>query len=184
MSRVIRGDKRVLAGEVVDAKADADRIRAEANEEAKAIRKAAEDDAARVRALASAEGDAAARAEAAAVIARAQARRDALLLEAESALAQLGAEAARRIVNAELTLAPERIRDVVRGVLDKAKRAREVIVRVHPDDAPLVASLESVRIEEDASLARGDCVLHTELGELDARIEVQIAALDRALRDS
>jgi type III secretion protein L len=38
-------------------------------------------------------------------------------------------------------------------------------------------------VREDAALARGDAVVETEAGRVDARVETQLAALARALED-
>lgn len=187
MSRVIRGGKaKVVAAEVVDARERAEQILAEAREKAEAIERAAEAEAGAIRERAAREGAEAGRAEAAATIARAEARRQALLDEAEGALGRLAAEAARKVVRAELALAPERVRDIARDLLDRVRRARELRVQVAEADAERVRPLlpERATLEVSAELAPGDVVLRTEVGELDARIDVQLAALERALIDS
>ncbi len=92
--------------------------------------------------------------------------------------------AARRIVGEELVLAPERIVTIVREVLERARRARTVTVRVHPADAGALRRAfgeEGALVEEDPSLERGGCVVATELGELDARLEVKLEELARAM---
>jgi flagellar biosynthesis/type III secretory pathway protein FliH len=138
-----------------------------------------------VRRAARAEGEASATAAVAARLFEAERRRDAALGEAERDLAKLALAAARRIVGDELTLAPERILDIVREALDRARRARRIVVRVHPDDAATLRALADgalpYAIEEDPAIARGGLVLETELGEVDARIETKLAALEKAL---
>jgi len=76
-------------------------------------------------------------------------------------------------------------------VLTRARRARDVVVRLHPDDAAILeraapdvaarAGRASFTVKADASIERGGCVVETDLGELDARIDVQLDALARAL---
>ena len=107
---------------------------------------------------------------------------DAALAAAEKELGTLALAAAKRILGEELSIAPDRIGAVVEGVLTRARRARSIKVRVHPDDVAALRKLHaSLSIEPDPSLTRGGCVVETDLGELDARLEVQIAALARAL---
>lgn len=184
MSRVIRSDR---AGEALIPAAVAD-----ARERASAL-------------LAQTEREIAQRAESALAAARAQARaelaaellalaeaRDRMLAAESAQLAQLGLALARRIVGEELALRPERVRDLCAELLARVRRARQVSLRVHPDDralletqlAALRASAElagALHIESDPALARGDCVVVSDVGVLDARIDTRLEALGRAL---
>jgi len=187
MSRVIRGGKaKVVPADVVEAKENAGAILDEARTDAEAIVEAATKEAEAIRERARARGEAEGRAEAAALLARAEARRHALLTEAEGALGTLAVEAARKVVRAELTLAPERVADIARDLLDRVRRARELRVQVGPTDAERVRALlpAHATLEVVDTLTAGDVILVTEVGELDARIDVQLAALERALTDS
>ena len=72
----------------------------------------------------------------------------------------------------------------VRTVLERARRAKRVRVRVHPSDLAHLEGAEwaaGASIEGDAELTPGDCVVETELGTLDGRVQTQLAALDEAL---
>lgn len=187
MSRVIRGGKaKVVAAEVVEAKESAAEILEQARAKAAAIVEAAQAEADTLRERARVEGAEAGRAEAAALLAQTHARRQALLEEAEAALGTLAAQAARKVVRAELALAPERVADIARDLLDRVRRAREIRVRVAAADAERVRPLlpAHAHLEVSDALQPGDVVLETEVGELDARIDVQLAALERALSDS
>lgn len=187
MSRVIRGGKaKVVPADVVEAKESAAEILERARAEAAAIIAAATEEAEAVRQRAHAEGTEAGRAEAAALVVRAERRRQALLDEAERALGTLAAEAAKKVVRAELSTAPERVADIARELLKRVRRARELRVQVAAEDTERVRPLlpSHGTLEIDDALAPGDVVLVTEVGELDARIDVQLAALERALSDS
>lgn len=185
---MIRGSsappRSVVPGEVFDAREDAERILVEAREEAERLRAAAREDASAAREKARAEGFAQGRAEAAALLLEARRIRDDALAGAERDARSLALAAARRIVGEELRLAPERIVAIVGELLERARRAREVRVRVHPDDATTLGAAKlaaSVRVIGDASIERGGCVVETDLGELDARVEVQLRAIASAL---
>ncbi len=195
MSRVIRGGggpRGVVPREVYDAREEARRIVEDARAQAEAIVEAAEQDAERIRREARDAGRGDGRAEAAALLAEAAGLRDRSLREAERETARVAIAAARRIVGEELAIAPERIVAIVGETLGRARRAGEVTVVVHPDDARTLRSMHDRVVEragrplrfgirEDDSLTRGGCIVQTELGELDARIEVQLEALARAL---
>ncbi len=189
MSRVIRGgagERRVVPGEVFDARAEADRTVADARTEAERIVAEARREADAVREEARRAGRAEGEEDAARALLEATRARAHIDSGTERAVVELAMAAARRIVAEELSLAPERIRAIVDDVLARARRAHRITVRVHPDD---VAGLSGIgardgleaSIEADASIARGGCVVTTDLGELDARIEVRLAALEKAL---
>ncbi|MDH5490951.1 MAG: FliH/SctL family protein [Myxococcales bacterium] len=185
---MIRGDTgtgRVLSAEIVDAKLEAMQILERAEQQAAQILERAEEQAAQIEAGARAAGLREGRAQAAGLLLRAERARSQRLSEAEREIVQLGLAAAGKIVRAELALAPEKIREIVGAVLARARRARSVILRVHPDAAAQVRELldGSAKIELDPSLEPGDCVVSSELGELHAGVETQLEALERALLD-
>ncbi len=104
-----------------------------------------------------------------------------MLEEAESSVAAIAVAAARKVVAEELSLRPEHIRAIVGAALERVRRASRVRVRVHPSDAAHLV-LSDVPVVEDESIERGGCVVESELGDVDARLEVRLAAIERALR--
>lgn len=79
---------------------------------------------------------------------------------------------------------------LVAALADEAVRElvpdRPVAVRVHPDQAEAVAQrlapfAERVAVEADADLPPSGCVLVSHLGRIDAGLETQLAAIERAL---
>ena len=188
LSRVIRGSgppaRSVVPAEVYDAREEAERILREAHDAAETLRANAIRDAARDKSEARAQGRAEGRAEAANLLLEAARARDRVLTEAERDTKTLALAIAKRVIGEDIQLAPARIEQIVGELLGRARRAREVVVRVHPDDAEALAGATlppSVRVAVDESLTRGGCVVHSELGELDARVEVQLAAIAHAL---
>ncbi len=185
MGRVIRADRAgpaVIAAEVADATA-----------QARAILERARAQAEQIAAAARVEGRAEGRAElAAGLLAQAQ-ERERALQALEPQAVELALLAARRIVGQELSVRPAAVAEMVVPLLRRLRRARQVTLRVHPDDGAalepclraLCAQAElaaGVQLEHDPTLERGDCVVQSELGSLDARIETQLQALARALR--
>jgi flagellar biosynthesis/type III secretory pathway protein FliH len=68
-----------------------------------------------------------------------------------------------------------------------------VVLRVHPDDIAAVeqtrpnwsqriAAAAEVHLVADDSVGRNGCVVETPAGRLDARLQTQLDALERALR--
>jgi flagellar assembly protein FliH len=97
---------------------------------------------------------------------------------------------AERLLGEELALAPERIRALARQVLEEAAGARHAIIVAHPRDAGELRSglgslgslLDSVGIEDDDRLNRGQIRVETELGVIEADLRGQLERLATQLR--
>lgn len=105
-------------------------------------------------------------------------------------LAWLATVVAERVLGAEISLAPEKIIDVVRQAVHVLPASeRHIRVVLHPDDAALVrdhrsGSEESWLIVEDRALDRGDCRLESEHSRIDARLRSRLATVvDAVLGD-
>jgi flagellar assembly protein FliH len=183
MARVIRGPgptSRVVPGVVVDAREEARRILAAARDDAQALLAAARDESAAIRESAHRSGLERARAELATELLAASQARDGAIASAEREVQTLALVAARRIIGEEIALTPARIAEIVADVLSRARRARSLEVRVHPDDLVALATAPlgaSVRLTGDPEIARGGCVVVSELGTLDARVDVQLETM-------
>ena len=105
--------------------------------------------------------------------------------QVEHELLALAVALARQIVRRELKSDPTQIIGVIRDALAALPvAAREVRVRMHPDDAAVVrrhlAPTESERawqIVEDPVMARGGCEVVSATSRIDARIETRLAAM-------
>ena len=92
---------------------------------------------------------------------------------------------AERLLGEELEQSPERIRALARQALKEAAGARQAVIVAHPRDAAelkagligLGAMLDSIGIEEDARLSRGQLRVETELGVIEADLKGQLERL-------
>jgi len=91
---------------------------------------------------------------------------------------ELALALAEKILHARIEVEPELICSVVTGALRRLASNEPVVVEVNPDDAELVrTTVDDSRIDVVAErrVARGGCVIRTAEGELDARLEEQLA---------
>jgi len=103
---------------------------------------------------------------------------DALQQDMARALAVSATHLARQVVRTELATRPELAGIVAQEALDTLlMSARQITVRVHPDDHPLVAqgaaetiAARGARLVSDASIARGGCLVESDIGVVDASI--------------
>lgn len=186
---------RRIDGAVFDAAAQARGLLAAAEADAARIRASAEGERERLRADALAEGRAEGLGRAAAALACAAAERDRRLAALAPEVAALAVDVARRVLGRELAQDPAAVVDLAARALAQARERREVVLRVSPEDAALVRGAEGrlaallarapgLVVREDASLERGGVVVETEAGRIDARVEAQLAAMERALAEA
>lgn len=207
MSKVLRGGappkvsgteesaeraRAVIPGAVFDAEREATRILTDARAEAAGLLEAAQAEAEALRSTAAARGEAEGRQAAVAILAAAEAARARLQGDAEADIARLALQIARKVVVGELSQSDAAIGRIVAQALQSARLGRAVVVRIHPDDAQglqerfpvLLAAAgrsEGLVLRPDPSLGRGDCVVDSELGTIDARLDTQLEAIERAL---
>ena len=86
---------------------------------------------------------------------------------------------ARQVLRTELGTQPALVHAVATEALNAVlMSARQVLVRVHPDDLPLVAEgagealqARGARLQADPSIQRGGCSVESDAGTIDATIE-------------
>lgn len=107
----------------------------------------------------------------------------------EQALVALMLELARRMVQQELAADPVKVLGVVRDAISHlAQPARTPRVRLHPDDARIVAEhlaedpeMAEWQIVPDRKLMPGDCIVESESARVDARLDTRQAQLAQRL---
>ncbi len=113
--------------------------------------------------------------------------------ELETELVELALAVARRIVSREIRMAPETVAGIVRQALNRLEHADRITIRLNPDDLKLLSELSPPLIsgraeagrtvlEADAGITRGGCLIETDSGEVDARIERQFQVVEEAFR--
>jgi flagellar biosynthesis/type III secretory pathway protein FliH len=148
----------------------------------------------------------------AAVADLAEARRDALLrvsgavetLRAQAAhlgeqaradALEIGFVVARALLEAEVRQSPQAVFQLVRQAVRRAGESRCIAVRLSPEDAAAVGTdagrvaidapaTARVELVADPTLGRGDCVVETDFGKVDGRLETRLAELRRALDEA
>jgi type III secretion protein L len=89
----------------------------------------------------------------------------------------------------------ELVRRVVKNALSVVRSQKQVTVRVAPDQAAAVKeqlndilkpypSIGMVDIVADGRLTRGGCILESDIGSVDASVEIQLEAIRRAIAKS
>jgi len=196
MGHLVKAFGPVVPAAALDVGARLQALVAEAERQAAALVAAARAEADAIRAEARRAGEAEGRARAEAEILEAQlaARSEAERVRAEAlpGARALAARMAQKIVGRVVELDPRAMAEIAAQALAAARaRAGLVVLRVHPEDRAsieaqrpqLVARLAKaveLRLVADPTVSRYGCIVDSPAGRLDARLETQLAALERA----
>jgi flagellar biosynthesis/type III secretory pathway protein FliH len=187
MARVIRAQrtgKPVIPAALYDAQLEAAEIRQRAHSDAEQIRSAAH-----------AQGYAAGEAAAARQLFDLAAVQAELGKRAERDATQAALLVAGQLLGVTLQSEPDKILALLRPHLARMRRAQRLVLRLHPDDAawlqahpgPLTELREqytlasSLELRSDPTITRGGCVVESNIGDLDARVETRLTLLASAL---
>lgn len=182
-----RKDIRVMKGGVVREVQAVQNYLRQACQEARQIVASAAEDVQKAQLEARETGRAEAFAELFDELKRARNEYDRLMSGAEADMIELAFQIARQIIGHSIEVDSGVLRDIVAKSLVHVRGKRQIVVFVHPEDLPKIEVLRHELAQEvegaalyfggDAQVERGGCVIETESGRLDARLEVQLNVL-------
>ena len=105
---------------------------------------------------------------------------------AERDLVKLALEIARKVVQREVTTDPDIVLTLVRVALERLHPRAVAKVLLHPEDfeyvnarRPELSHGSTLELIADVSIGRGGCLVQSEHGDMDARLEQQFASIER-----
>jgi flagellar assembly protein FliH len=112
--------------------------------------------------------------------------RASVMAELERDAAELALRLAEQILAGVLEVQPERVLDVARNALRHLTDRRRVTLVVNPGDLELVSDcvnqlqselggIEHLGVQSDRRVARGGAIARTDIGDIDAGIDTQLA---------
>jgi type III secretion protein L len=127
-----------------------------------------------------------------AAITEVNAARDRYLAESEPELVRLAVRIAHKIIGEELRTHPEAIVNIARECLQGLRRERSLTLRVPPADVDLIRDRirllsqsagreRSIEVVADPDISPGGCIVESEYGVIDARLETQIRCMEEIL---
>jgi type III secretion protein L len=128
-----------------------------------------------------------------AAVQEANAVRDRRLADSEPELVRLAVRIAEKIIGEELRLNPQAILSIARQCLQWLRRERSLMLRVSPAELSLLReSIDSLRevagphrsieVIGDPGIGPGGCIVESEYGVIDARLETQIRSMEEILQ--
>ncbi len=115
------------------------------------------------------------------LLAEAKRKREKAVRDLEIQIVELAVLIAERVIGKSLEAAPEAVLDIVREAMSHIVSGETVVLKVSEDDLPAIneryeewlglsGNAREFRIEADRRLRRGDCLIETEGGIVDAVI--------------
>jgi type III secretion protein L len=111
--------------------------------------------------------------------------------ETERDLLRLAVRLAEKIIGREIETDKKTLNEMVAAALQNARQQEKLTVRVNPSDLSLIEEerekfLPSTRARfidfvADPRVSSGGCLIESEVGTIDARLETQLRVLERAL---
>src|SRR5215203_5257977 len=181
---------KVVKNQIVSAQREAARILEEAEEFAAAVRREAQKEAENLKAQAYLEATENALTEFERNLVESREIREKVWRETEKDLLRLAVRLAERIVGREIEKDDKTIVEIISTALQNARQQEKLTVRVNPKDLPTIEKqterFSSGRIQfidfvADPRVASTGCLIESEVGTIDARLETQLRVLERAL---
>jgi flagellar assembly protein FliH len=113
----------------------------------------------------------------------------------EKQVVDLALAIARKVVCREIEMDKEVVMCVAREAFAKVDDAVKIKIKMSPSDlqfidetkyqlSDLIDNIDNVTLEAEENIQRGGCILETNLGEIDARIEKQLQAVEESFRNT
>ena len=111
----------------------------------------------------------------------------------EQEVVELALAIARKVICREIEVDKEVVVCVAREALSKVENPGNVKIKMNPSDlqfinetkyqlSELIGNIDNVTIEPVKNIRSGGCIIETNLGEIDARIEKQLQAVEESFR--
>ncbi|MCG5250710.1 flagellar assembly protein FliH [Brevibacillus agri] len=131
-------------------------------------------------------------AEARAILEQAYSSKQQIIAEAEPFLVELALEIAKKIIGQELQQNPEQVLEIAKKALRRSRVHGEITICVNhnyfhyvsehrPQLLALLEGQAELSIYPDYTIADGGCVIRTQLGSVDARVDTQLEEIKQAL---
>jgi len=189
--KVLISSQKVLKREVFEKAQEARDVVSVAQERARQILEEAHREKEAIREQAREEGKAEGLAEWNRILVDTSRRAEELTKSWEETMLRLSVRVAEKIVGEQLRLHPDTIVEIVREVLKNVRPGKRLTIQVNPSEAPRVRAridrlreglgTSEIEIVAASSVPAGGCMIDSELGIIDARLETQLKCLEDIL---
>ena len=112
----------------------------------------------------------------------------------ESEVVELALAIARKVICREIATGKQSVVAVAREALRQVEHPGKIKIKMNPDDlqaaneagyefSSLTENMKAVSVETETGISAGGCVIETDCGEIDARIDKQLQAVEAAFHN-
>ncbi len=116
-----------------------------------------------------------------------------IYLDAEKKAVNLALAIAKKIVCHEIATNKEVVLNVVKKAVKKVVDHGKIMIKISPSDLQFIKNfdhgslnfvdnIKNITFEEDKTISNGGCVIETDFGDIEARIEKQFQVVDEAFK--
>ena len=113
----------------------------------------------------------------------------------EKEVVDLALAIARKVICREVEMDKEVVVCVAREALARVEDPAKITIKMNPSDlqfisetkyqlSELIGNIDNIKIEAEDNIQSGGCIIETNLGEIDARIEQQLQAVEESFRSA
>lgn len=122
-------------------------------------------------------------------------RRSEIFHHAEAMILNMINRFVRKVIHVECRSNPSVLEGVAKNALRYVEQSHRITIRVHPEQArkvkdelplwmPVNQSLKQITVEEDNRIQCGGCMIDTDTGQVDARIDTMIGELETLIMET
>jgi len=185
-------NRKIVSRQMLAALDDAGLVLEEARRLSRQTVDEAREEARRIRDDAQREGFEQGKAEATQILCQARRRREAMLKAFERDIIDLAVEAAALLVRRARAMDPAVVAEVYGNALARLPSAGRIRLRVSPADFETARALlaggmlgaaagGAIDVERDGAVSEGGCIVESDAGKVDARLETQLEAIRSGL---
>lgn len=110
----------------------------------------------------------------------------------ENEVVELALHIGRKLVDQALQANPDVVAEIVQEALKRVEDSEKIGIRLNPADVQRLQQMpdlhhlneqfDRIQLIEDNAITSGGCLVQTDFGEIDARIEEQFRTIDEAFR--
>ena len=111
----------------------------------------------------------------------------------ESEMLELVLAVSKKVIHKEVTTDRDTVLNTIRAAISSVVSKEEIKIKINQEDlelakeikvdiSSLIEGVKNITVEGDISVGRGGCIVETNYGSIDARIEQQIEAIEHALK--
>lgn len=190
-SKTARAKTGVIKNQIIAAQNEAQKIRQDAEEYAAKLKAEAQNQATNLKMQAYQAGSEKALQELFSNLLESREIREKIWRDTEKDMLRLAVRLAEKIIGREIDQKQETVIEIIANAVQNARQQEKLTIKVNPKDLPFIekhnerisagSKIKFIDFVADPRISDSGCLIESEVGTIDARLETQLRVLERAL---